>query len=128
MSFAATDRAALAQGRSMAVPAGFISTDLQIQTPAVSSTATQKPKNQSPDSRTYGCCCTQSTFLPPLFAASGASPAAEGIKSAHSDAHLSRPVSQQWTSSALNLLATISAVRNSLNSSSALTEMLHEIT
>lgn len=96
--------------------------------PAVSSTATQKPKNQSPDSWTHGCCCTQSTFLPPLSAASGASPAAEGTKPAHSDAHQSRPVSQQRTSSAPNLLASISAVRNSLNSSSALTKMLHEIT
>lgn len=67
-------------------------------------------------------------FLPPLSAASGASPAAEGLKSAHSDAHLSRSVSQQRTSSAPNLLASISAVRNSLNSSSALMNMLHEIT
>lgn len=67
-------------------------------------------------------------FLPPLSAASGASPAAEGLKSAHSDAQLSRSVSQQRTSSAPNLLASISAVRNSLNSSSALMNMLHEIT
>lgn len=31
--FAASDRAATAQGRCMAVPAGFISSDLKIQTP-----------------------------------------------------------------------------------------------
>lgn len=37
-------------------------------------------------------------FLPPLSAASGASPAAEGTRSARSDAHQSRPVSQQLTS------------------------------
>lgn len=52
-------------------------------------TATQKPKNQSPEHMDV----VAHRALSPLSAASGASPTAEGMKSVHAGAHLSSQVS-----------------------------------
>lgn len=58
--------------------------------PEVSSTVTQKPKNQSHEHMDV----VAHRALSPLSAASGASPTAEGMKSVHAGAHLSSQVSR----------------------------------
>lgn len=93
IKFMAADRAAAASGRSRtSVLEGFAPISGQIdriKPLKVSPTATQKPKNQSPEHMDV----VARRALSPLSAASGASPAAEGMTCARAGAHLHSQVS-----------------------------------
>lgn len=98
--FTTADRAAVVSRRSMSVLEGFRLISRQIKVtrfplplsppPEVSSTVTQKPKNQSHEHMDV----VAHRALSPLSAASGASPTAEGMESVHAGAHLSSQVSR----------------------------------
>lgn len=68
----------------------LISRQINVTTPplpsprGISPTVTQKPKNQSPEHMDV---VAHRALSPPLSAASGASPTAEGMKSVHAGAH-----------------------------------------